>query len=380
VVSHAPSILVILDGASEPVQAEELTSLERATTPVLDALAQLGTLHRLATTPPGLPAGSETGCAVLLGWQPPGPVDRALLEAAARGIPVAEGEVAWRLDVRAADGARADAATAAEVARAARARVGVEAARIDHLAGHRLLITGTPAAVAAAADVVEGAAPAVDRWPTGVRVPRRLDARTVVIGAPGAVTGLAALLGAEVIQPEGITGAVDEHLGPLGEAALDALHAGTATRVVVHVGSPDEAAHARDPRAKLAAIEAADEELFVPLVAALHELGGVLEVAIDHGCDPHTAAHDAAPTPCLRWDATADTPPDDDAELDPRDIDLDAPGRTSGLDPEDLPLMALPKRRATATARTGRRLTERWVQPLPVEDPLTVLSTPAARG
>ena len=57
---------------------------------------------------------------------------------------------------------------------------------------------------------------------------------------------------------------------------------------------------------------------------------------------------------------------------DPRDIDPEAPGLASGLDPEDLPVMALPKRRASASAQTGRRLTERWVRPLPIEDPEAV--------
>lgn len=373
--SHAPTILVILDGASEPVEAEEPTSLERATTPVLDALAQLGTLHRLATTPAGLPAGSETGCAALLGWVPPEPVDRARLEAAARGIAVGNGELAGRIDAYAASGARADDATVAEVARVAQAEAG-GAARVHHLAGHRLLIVGAPDAVAQAAEAAERRAPSIYRWPAGALPPRRLDSRTVVIGAPGAITGLAALLGAATISPAGITGGPADHLGPLAEVALAALHDGAAARIVVHVGGPDEAAHARDPQAKIEAIEDADDQLLVPLVAALHELGGVLEIAIDHGCDPRTGEHDAAPTPFLRWDAGADVPTDDaDAEADPRDVDPDEPGRASGLDPEDLPLMALPKRRATATARTGRRLTERWAQPLPVEDPLAVLTT-----
>lgn len=372
----APTVLVILDGASEPAHAEELTSLERAATPVLDALAQLGSLHRLATTPPGLPAGSETGCAVLLGWRPPSAVDRARLEAAARGIPVGEDELAWRLDVRTVDGARATANIAEQVGAAARAAVGA-AARIEHLAGHRLLVIGAPEAVAQATEVIEHAAPAIDRWPVGAAVPTRLDARTVVIAAPGAVTGLATLLGARTITPDGITGGPADHLGPLADAALAVLHEGSASRIVVHVGGPDEAAHDRNAAAKISALEAADEEVLVPIVAALHELGGVLEVAIDHGCDPRTGEHDEAPTPFLRWNAGADGAADDadEAGSDPRDDDPDEPGRASGLDPEDLPLMALPKRRATATARTGRRLTERWAEPLPVEDPLDVVTT-----
>lgn len=375
-----PTVLVILDGASEPIEAEEPTSLERASTPVLDALAQLGTLHRLATTPPELPAGSETGCALLLGWHPPAPVDRARLEAAARGLGVAADEVVWRIDVHAAGGERLGVDAAARIAGA----ISVDGARVHHLAGHRLLVTGAPDAVAAAAAAIEQAAPAVHRWPTGVRPPAAaLDDRTVVIGAPGAVTGLAALLGARTRSPEGVTGRPGESLGALVAAALAEVRAGEAEWIVVHVGGPDEAAHARDDRAKVDELEAADEELLLPLTAALHEAGGRLEVAVDHGCDPRTGRHDGAPTPFLRWVAGEDEA-DDDATaaegIDPRDVDPDEPGVSSGLDPEDLPLMAVPKRRATATARTGRRLTERWAQPLPVEDPRAIVTRPAPRS
>lgn len=368
----APTVLVILDGASEPIEAEEPTSLERASTPVLDALAQLGTLHRLATTPPELPAGSETGCALLLGWHPPGPVDRARLEAAARGIAVGDDDVAWRIDVLSARGERLEADAAARIAGA----VGADGARVHHLAGHRLLLIGAPHAVSEAAAAIKQAAPAVHRWPAGVQPAAGvLDARTVVIGAPGAVTGLATLLGARTRSPEGITGRPGEPLSALADAALAELHGGEAERILVHVGGPDEAAHARDDRGKVDELEAADEELLLPLTAALHEAGGRLEVAIDHGCDPRTGQHDGAPTPFLRWDAV----PTDDAAEDERAADPDEPGASSGLDPEDLPLMAVPKRRATATARTGRRLTERWAQPLPVEDPLAIVTRPAPR-
>ncbi len=375
-VMPGPTILLILDGASEPTEGDELTSLERATTPVLDALAQLGTLHRLETTPAGLSAGSEMGCALLLGWRPDGPVDRAQLEAAGRGLTIPAGQVAARIDVLTERGDRADDATARGLAATLAAQA---AAELHHLAGHRLLAIGTPEAVDATAAQLAATSEASHRWPAGATPPTALDASTVVIGAPGAATGLAAAMGARTITPPGITGGPRDHLGPLAEAALAALDDDEVQRIVVHVGGPDEAAHDRDADAKVRAIEAADEELLLPLVAALHERGGALEVAIDHGCDPRTGQHDPAPTPFLRWIAGTDADDDaaasgDDHAADPLDLDPDEPGRRSGLDPDDLPLMAVPKRRATATARTGRRLTERWAAPLPVEDPVAIVA------
>jgi cob(I)alamin adenosyltransferase len=98
-------VLLILDGASEPLGPAP-TSLERARTPALDALAREGALSRLRTIAPGLPAGSEAAIPALLGWMPPAPVDRGALEAAARGIELGAGQRAWRVDVLGSDGRR----------------------------------------------------------------------------------------------------------------------------------------------------------------------------------------------------------------------------------------------------------------------------------
>jgi 2,3-bisphosphoglycerate-independent phosphoglycerate mutase len=271
-------VLVILSGASEPVRGEEPTSLERARTPVLDALAQLGTLRRLRPTPERDVPSAETGFAALMGRRAGSDVDLA---------------------------------------------------------------------------------------------------ETVVITAPGSIAALAQRLGARVIQPTGYDGDPSAPVDALADAALAVLAAQEVARVVIYVGTP--AAAGGDVELKVSAIEAADEELLVPLAAAVHELGGVLEIAVDYSLDPDDGRADAAPTPALRWETdapTADPDGDDAAHAgnagqpapDPRDIDHDAPGLSSGLDPEDLPVMAVPKRRASAAAQTGRRLTERWVHPLPIED------------
>lgn len=81
-------LLVILDGASEPPREGVPTSLERAVTPALDALCAEGSLTRLRTVAPWLEAGSEHAIPALLGWTPPAPVDRGMVEAAAREIAV----------------------------------------------------------------------------------------------------------------------------------------------------------------------------------------------------------------------------------------------------------------------------------------------------
>jgi 2,3-bisphosphoglycerate-independent phosphoglycerate mutase len=321
-------VLVILDGASEPMGSAP-TSLERAQTPALDGLVAEGSMIRLRTVAPGLPAGSESAIPALLGWVPVGPVDRGAIEAAAHGIEVREGERAWRVDRR--DRSHAGA-TARALAERLEGRHSTAGHRVHHLAGHRmLLVAPAPArtlgaellgvelrsgvlraglnAGALGAETPRAGAPQHDLfvWPAGAIPPRVLDERTVVIGARGAAIGIAQLMGARTVVPHGATGRPGTDLAAKAAAALETIDAG-ATRVVVHVGAPDEAAHERDAEAKVAAIEAADEQLLRPLAEALRarraRLGAgaaTLQVCPDHGCDPATGRHDDAPVPCLRW-------------------------------------------------------------------------------
>jgi 2,3-bisphosphoglycerate-independent phosphoglycerate mutase len=330
-----PEVLVILDGASEPRDGARPTSLERACTPALDALARGGELSRVRTVPAGLAPGSEVAIPVLLGWTPTGPVDRGAIEAAAHAIAVPAGARAWRVDVLGGDAGRADAASTRRAALAL--RVGAPAHAVHQLAGHRLLLVG-PAPLPDAAQ-----APYLHVWPDGVAVPRTLDATTVVIAARGAGAGVATLLGARVVVPGGATGDAATDLHAKATAAAVALAAG-ARHVVVHVGGADEAAHARDAAGKVAFLQRADRELLAPLAVAVGRASGTLRVCPDHGCDPATGAHDAEPVPCVTWTASrADA--DATGEREPRRlteravaalavIDLAAGGWFAGPSPD----------------------------------------------
>jgi 2,3-bisphosphoglycerate-independent phosphoglycerate mutase len=285
-------VLLILDGASEPVGAAP-TSLERARTPLLDQLAAEGTLLRLRTVPAGLPAGSETASATLLGWAPPAPVDRGVLEAAARGIQPAAGERAWRVDCVQPDGTRAEDSEAARAAHSLRAVL--RRHRVVRLSGHRLLVWGKPPLPALPSGL--------RAWAEGTTPPRTLDRSTTVVAATGAVAGLARLMGAHVVVPAGATGRPDTDLASKAAAVARAVTEG-AGRVVVHVAAPDEAAHQRDAEAKVAAIERIDRELLPDLVRSVRDARGMLRVCPDHGCDPSTGDHDSHPVPALRWTPT----------------------------------------------------------------------------
>lgn len=249
-------VLVILDGATDAAERE----VDTARMPALRRLSGDGQLLWLDLLDPGVPVGSETAIASLLGWRPGGPVDRGLVEAAARGLSPAPGEHVWRVDVD----------------------------------GHRMLVFADAPRVTARTPVRV--------WPAGLRPPRVLDRSTVVIGAPGAATGLGALMGARTAVPPGATGRPGSDLDAKRTAALAALDDG-AGRVVVHVGGADEAAHARDPQTKADVLEQADRELVGPLADVVRERGGRIQVGPDHGCDPRSGAHIGGPVPHVVWSA-----------------------------------------------------------------------------
>jgi 2,3-bisphosphoglycerate-independent phosphoglycerate mutase len=327
---RAVDVLVILDGASEPLR-EAQTSLERARTPVLDSLADEGVITALRTVARGLPVGSETAIPGLLGWVPDAAVDRGAIEAAAHGIEVADGERAWRVDRRDRRDATVTARQLARtLAKSVPARRGASRGRVHHLCGHRMLVVGADSRRTLGGELLQVALRSgrfgheLQVWPAGAVPPRVLDDETVVIGARGAAIGIARLMGARTIVPRGATGRPGTDLAAKAAAALLAMESGphsegdgtgrrgetdtrgkrAPTRVVVHVGAPDEAAHERDADAKVAAIEAADALLLGPLARALRANGGTLQVCPDHGCDPATGEHDGAPVPCLLWSAT----------------------------------------------------------------------------
>lgn len=288
------AVLVIPDGAAQPLRPGAPTALATARTPVLDALAATGEVARVAVTPAGVPAGSEAGVPALLGHPPSRALGRGWIDAAGYGVAVPKDMVPWRADVLRADGSRASAGLARLIAAAL-------GGAWTH--GHRLVLfapSGSAPAGGASIGAPDRATAGVRVWADGARLPRALDDTTVVVAARGAAAGCARLLGAAVVVPPRSTGDVDTDLHGKARAAVDAIERG-ARRVVVHVGAPDEAAHRRDAIAKAQALEALDAALLAPLSDAVARAGGTLAVCPDHGTDPLDGTHDAGPVPALRW-------------------------------------------------------------------------------
>ncbi len=293
-------VLVIPDGAAQPPRAGVQTALEAAATPVLDELAAQGAVVRVASTPTGLPAGSETGIAALLGAAPRQVVGRGWVDAAAYGVEVPEGLTPWRADLVYRSGRRASIRQAREVC----SHLGAGAHAV---AGHRLLLVDRDRPTDRQLMGLH-----VRVWPGGAPALGPLLVPTTLICARSAAAGCGRLLGARVVVPAGATGDVDTDLRGKAAAALAALAdgdgddgggGGGGERIVVHFGAPDEAAHRHEAGSVISALERMDAELLAPLRDAIHAAGGRLAVCPDHGTDPVTGLHDGAPVPAVLWGA-----------------------------------------------------------------------------
>jgi len=94
--------IVILDGASGLPLSERggKTCLELAHTPNLDAMAQTGAVGLVRTVPSGMEPSSACACMSILGYDPKVYYQgRAGIEAKSLGIPLEQGEVAFRCNL-----------------------------------------------------------------------------------------------------------------------------------------------------------------------------------------------------------------------------------------------------------------------------------------
>lgn len=338
-------ILLIPDGAADRPCAAlgSRTPLEAAATPHLDRLAARGRLGTARTIPDGLPAGSDVGNMALLGFDPrlhhPG---RGPIEAAAMGLALADGEVAFRANlVTIRDGAMADYAGGHVSTAEARglvervagacadlgvrfhagvayrhimiARAGADAVTSpphDNVGRpiDEILPTGPDAGLLRAVidrsrEALAGRAEANAVWPWGQGRARALPPvplRGVIITAVDVIRGLGRLAGLEVLDVPGATGYFDTDYAAKGRAAVEALLAG-AEIAVIHVEAPDEAGHEGNATEKVRALEAIDARIVGPVIEALDRSGASwrLLVAPDHPTPIDVRTHTRDDVPWL---------------------------------------------------------------------------------
>lgn len=346
-------VLLILDGAADnPVASlEGRTPLEAAYTPFLDALAAKGEVGLTLTVPPEFTAASDVANLMLLGHDPHGLyTGRGPLEAAAMGVKMAAGEIAFRVntvsltdDGRMKDYSAGHISTeeAHEIVLACKELIESTGGRVypgvqyRHLMVHqdgleassypphdnigRLIVemrpTGTPGKIFEESQKIlrdhpvnvkrraAGKNTADALWPWGqgraIQLPSIRDqfgADGVLVSAVDLIRGLGVLAGFRILSVPGITGYHDTNYAGKATASIAALKAG-ADVAVIHVESPDEAGHEKDAAMKVQAIEAIDREIVGRLVAEIPDLAIV--AVPDHATHVATGLHGAGPVPWL---------------------------------------------------------------------------------
>ena len=350
--------IVIPDGAAD-VALDALggrTPLEAANIPNMDWIAANGKCGSVVNVPKDLPCGSDVAILSLVGYDPTEVyTGRAPLEAAARGIQLADDEVVFRCNlVTIVDGVMEDHAAGHIATEEAWALLEVlrEATNDAEIGFHRgvsyrHLVTFKARAARAATtpphailgrqaarhmprgpgsevlcqlierswalfpqheintvrrDLGENPASSIWLWGQGT-MPQlesfqsRYGKTAAAITAVDLVRGIATLIGWPCIDVPGATGYLDTNYAGKGAAAVAAVD--DVDLVVVHVEAPDEAAHAADAEGKVRAIEQIDEHIVAPLLERLKREGDQWRILVlpDHLTPCTTRDHTHGPVP-----------------------------------------------------------------------------------
>ena len=372
-------ILVIGDGmADDPVpELGGKTPLEYAKKPFIDDLAAKGEVGSVLNVPAGLPAGSDTAIMSIFGCDPDlYYTGRAPLEAAATGIKLNAGDVAYRCNMvtceqgdmpfeekrilshsaGSIDGAVSDEIVTelfndpefAELAEdagmsvnlghsfrhiAVQSQADITGIRLipphDHLGEkigpllpsgcenaavlRRLMVKANELLEKSALNkklIAEGKMPANGIWfwaeGTAVALPDFVEKnghRGAVVSAVPLCHGIAALVGLDVVCPEGATGELDTDYENKTQAVLDILEADDFA--AVHVEAPDECTHNGDLRGKIQAIEWLDTRMLSPLAKAMDARGWDYRILFlsDHKTLTATRGHEGGYVPYMLYDS-----------------------------------------------------------------------------
>jgi len=354
-------VVFVPDGCAD-VSLPELgdrTPLEAARMPRLAALAARGEVGRAAVIPDGLPPGSDVGNMSILGFDPSRyHTGRAPIEAAAMGVELAPGEVAFRCNlVTLSDdpvpimvdfaaghptNEQSHAIVAALDAALGNGRDGV---RFHPGVEYRHLLvvpsswtdaectpphdlTGQPAVFPQGASaprltalmdasraVVRDAARAVDSsatqiwlWGQGVKPALPSFAATYGLNARMSsavdlVQGLGVLTGIDVVDVPGATAGFDNDYGAQAQACITAL--ADCDLFVVHIEATDEAGHQGRSDIKVDALERWDTDVIGPVIDALDAGSEPYRILLmpDHATPCNTMTHSSDPVPYLLFDS-----------------------------------------------------------------------------
>jgi len=329
--------IVILDGAGDwkLPQLQDQTTLEAATTTILDMMASQGISGVARTVPVGMEVSSDAACTSILGYDPCANfVGRGAIEAAAQGITLAEDEVAMRFNtLTIQDGVMAsysgdNISTEDSTAIVTRLAELLNDDTFTLYPGknyrHILVVKGHPEVLDFAytpphdisdqpvtdkelptgagsellwhlmqaahealkdcptnkARIERGSLPITDIWPFWPgTAPRDLTPFEEARGLRASITssvdllrGLAVLFGITFMEVEGVTDGLDNDYGAQALAAIEALENDETDLAIIHVEAPDEMGHQGDIEGKLRAIESIDRDIMTRLFSLARRL------------------------------------------------------------------------------------------------------------
>jgi 2,3-bisphosphoglycerate-independent phosphoglycerate mutase len=342
--------LIIPDGCADEPQASlgNLTPLQAARVPFMDAIVQQGTVGQADNTPPSLPSGSDVATMSLFGYNPlQFHTGRAPLEAAAQGIELGPHDWAVRCNLVDIQNGIMNSFTAHQISNdwgkklLAEMQQVCDKGRWEYFQGvsyRNLLIyrgdgsghpfdattktipphdlTDGPVGPAlpqgkgsellrdfmersqkifARSDLAESRATQIWLWGQGQapaleKFPSRFGKTGAMITAVDLLRGIARLLGWKVIEVPGATGYLDTDYAAKGAAAVKALD--EVDFVVVHVEATDEASHEGHAAEKVKALEEIDQHIVGPVLKKLQASGEYrILVSPDHPTFLRTKTH-----------------------------------------------------------------------------------------
>ncbi len=348
-------VVLLGDGMADlPLDAlQGKTPLQAAKKPNMDLLAKQGRSGLAQTVPEGFPPGSDVANLSVMGYSPSRHYSgRAPLEAAAMGVVLAEGDIAFRCNfVTIENGIMQDYSAGHITTEEGRELIealqplmperrlytGVSYRNLLVLqAGSRALctpphdISDQPVAehlprgpdaellirlMQAAQSVLEhhpvnekriaaGKRPANAIWlwgqgpaPVMPSFAEKYSLKGAMISAVDLLKGIGRYAGLQVIDVPGATGNIDTNYEGKVQAALQALK--QLDFVYLHVEAPDEAGHEGNTKLKVKAIELFDEHVVGPVIEELEKSGEDWRVLLlpDHATPISIKTHSRDPVP-----------------------------------------------------------------------------------
>lgn len=340
-------------GGKTPLEAAGLTNINR--------LAQTAHVGLVKTIPEGVEPGSDAANLAILGYDPAACLTgRAPLEAAAMGIPMTEGETAFRAslvtlsgdgdyeDLTVEDHSAGDIGEeeAAELIGLVDKELGGEGLRFFPGVSYRcLLITDklnakckiTPPhdilgkrvgdylpndlkirrLMEESHRVLKGRrANSIWLWGQGGKMvlptlTERYGIRGSMIAAVNLLKGIGRSAGLECPAVQGATGTLHTNYAGKAAKAIESFENG-ADFVFVHVEAPDECAHTGDMEGKVWSLGQIDEKVFAPVYEYLKSTGEPYRIIVlpDHETPLEIRTHTSNPVPFVMYESQNPQPAD----------------------------------------------------------------------